>query len=68
LRWLLGLLASISLSAALLIAATVGHFAQLNFWLCLGITRGALLVNGWVTLDDDLPGGFNDPARNRPPG
>jgi hypothetical protein len=68
LRWLLGLLASISWGAALLIAATVSHFAQLNFLLCPAITGGALLVNGWVaTLEDDLPGGFNDPDGKRTP-
>ena len=39
-----GVLASISWGAALLIAATVSHVAQLNFWLCLAITGGALLV------------------------
>jgi hypothetical protein len=51
-----------------LIAATVSHFAQLNFWLCLAITGGALLVNGWLaTLEDDLPGGFNDPDGKRTP-
>jgi hypothetical protein len=29
---------------------------------------GALLVNGWLaTLEDDLPGGFNDPDGKRTP-
>ena len=45
----------------MLAAVVLSHFAKLNFWLCLGITVVAFVVNGWVaTLEDDLPGGFNN--------
>jgi hypothetical protein len=32
------------------------------FWWAFVIVAGALVVNGWVAnLEDDLPGGFNNP-------
>jgi len=59
LRWFIGLGVW---GTALLIATAGSYFAKLNFWLCLAITAAAFLVNGWVaTLEDDLPGGFNNP-------
>lgn|ERR1700674_3204519 len=65
LRWLLRLGVW---GTALLIAATISHFGKLNFWLCLGITVVAFVVNGWVaTLEDDLPGGFNNPDGKHTP-
>jgi hypothetical protein len=57
--WLLGLGIW---GTALLAAVALSHFAKLNFWACLGMTAGAVVVNGLVaTLEDDLPGGFNNP-------
>jgi hypothetical protein len=63
--WLLGLGIW---GTALLAAVALSHFAKLNFWACLGITAGAVVVNGLVaTLEDDLPGGFNNPDGKHTP-
>jgi hypothetical protein len=63
--WLLGLGIW---GTALLGAVAMSYFAKLNFWLCLGIVVGAVLINGWVaTLEDDLPGGFNNPDGKHTP-
>lgn len=36
--------------------------ADWGFWWTLGIGAAALVVNGlFATLEDDLPGGFNNP-------
>jgi hypothetical protein len=52
----------------LLVAVAISHFAKLNFWACPGMTAGAVVVNGLVTtLEDDLPGGFNNPDGKHTP-
>jgi len=63
--WLLGLGIW---GTVLLVAVALSHFAKLNFWACLGMTAGAVVVNGLVaTLEDDLPGGFNNPDGKHTP-
>jgi hypothetical protein len=63
--WLLGLGIW---GTALLAAVALSHFAKLNFWACLGMTAGAVVVNGLVaTLEDDLPGRFNNPDGKHTP-
>jgi hypothetical protein len=38
------------------------------FWWAFAICGAAILINGWVaTLEDDLPGGFNNPDGTRTP-
>ena len=52
----------ISISIVAAISAAVCHFTKLGFWPVFGITVVALLINGFVaTIEDDLPGGFNNP-------
>jgi hypothetical protein len=44
-----------------LLAAGLSAISKLAFWWAFLIVVGAILVNGWVaTLEDDLPGGFNN--------
>ena len=51
---------SVALVAA--IAAGLNHWVSLGYWASFLIVGGAILVNGVVaTVEDDLPGGFNNP-------
>ncbi|MGO8934106.1 MAG: hypothetical protein ACLQDA_10385 [Terracidiphilus sp.] len=53
---------------ALLVAVAISHFAKLNLWACLGMVAGAVVINGLVaTLEDDQPGGFNNPDGEHTP-
>ena len=48
--------------AVAVLAAGLSAFAHMAFWWSFLIIAGAIAVNGWVaTLEDDLPGGFNNP-------
>jgi len=52
----------ISVSITVLISFGVYKYTNFNFWVCLGIVILAILANGWLaTIEDDTPGGFNDP-------
>lgn len=43
-------------------AAGLSAISHMELWWSFLIVAGAILVNGWVaTLEDDLPGGFNNP-------
>ena len=56
--------------AVTLVFATVGWwFVGVPFWVALVTSAGALWVNSLtLTLEDDLPGGFNNPdGRSTPP-
>jgi len=36
--------------------------STLNFWACLALVVNAMLLNGYIaTIEDDWPGGFNNP-------
>ena len=38
------------------------ELSGLNFWACLALVVGAMLLNGHIaTIEDDWPGGFNNP-------
>ena len=44
------------------VAGLVSYFSGMAYWPALGIVLVAFLVNGFVaTVEDDLPGGFNNP-------
>jgi hypothetical protein len=68
LRWLRWVGVAVAWGGAVIGAVAISHFAKLNLWACLGVAVGAILINGWViTLEDDLPGGFNNPDGKRTP-
>jgi hypothetical protein len=49
-----------------LVGAGLHYFAGLGFWYAGAIVAGALLVNGIVAaIEDECPGGFNNPKPNR---
>ena len=55
-------LPTISLIVVALLAAAISAASGLKFWWAFLIVAGAVLINGLVaTLEDDLPGGFNNP-------
>ena len=57
-------LAFASISA--LVGAGLHYFAGLSFWYAGAIAAGALLVNGIVAaIEDESPGGFNNPKSKR---
>lgn len=44
------------------VSACLAAFTPLSFWAVLAIIVGSVLINGLVaTVEDDLPGGFNNP-------
>ena len=56
-------------SVVIAVAFGLSRWASLNFWVMLAIVAGGVLINGFVvTLEDDLPGGFNNPDGTQPPG
>lgn len=56
------LLPTVWLLMVAVLAAGISAVSRLEFWWAFLIVAGAILVNGWVaTLEDDLPGGFNNP-------
>jgi phosphatidylglycerophosphate synthase len=51
-----------------LLAAGLSAISKMPFWWAFLIIAGAILINGWVaTLEDDLPGGFNNPDGTHTP-
>lgn len=55
-------LSFISLSIASALALGLHALSKLNFWACLVIVVGAMLLNGYVaTVEDEWPGSFNNP-------
>lgn len=55
-------------SVVIVVAFGLSRWAGLNFWIMLAIVAGAVLINGFVaTLEDDLPGGFNNPDGTQTP-
>jgi hypothetical protein len=56
------------MSVVALLAAGLSAASGLAFWWAFLIVAGAILINGWVaTLEDDLPGGFNNPDGTHTP-
>ena len=51
-----------------IVAAALSNWTDLQYLPALLIVAGAILVNGMVaTLEDDLPGGFNNPDGSHTP-
>jgi hypothetical protein len=62
------LLPSIWLLVVALLAAGLSSISGLKFWWAFLIVAGAILINGWVaTLEDDLPGGGQQPRWDEHP-
>ena len=52
-----------------MLAFGLSAWAHLNFWICLGVIVFAILVNGIIAMiEDEMPGGFNKPKPDDPPG
>jgi hypothetical protein len=50
------------------VSACLAAFTPLSFWALLAIIVGSVLVNGLLaTVEDDLPGGFNNPSGKSTP-
>ena len=61
-------IALISLSVAALIALAISHWSGFPFWAAFLIVVGAMLVNGLIAqIEDDTPGGFNNPHPPKKP-
>jgi hypothetical protein len=59
---------AIGVGLAALISWAVHAWFDVNFWLVIAIVIFALLVNGIVAvIEDDAPGGFNDPGDESSP-
>jgi hypothetical protein len=44
------------------LGAGLSAVSGMSYWWAFAIVAAALVINGWVaTLEDDLPGGFNNP-------
>ena len=55
-------IAAISLAVVSAVAAAISYFSGLGYWPAFAIVAGAVMFNGFVaTVEDDLPGGFNNP-------
>jgi hypothetical protein len=51
-----------------LLAAGLAAISGMPYWWAFLIVAGAILINGWIaTLEDDLPGGFNNPRGTSTP-
>jgi hypothetical protein len=56
------------LGVVALIGAGLAAVSGIAFWWAFLIVAAAILINGWVaTLEDDLPGGFNNPDGTHTP-
>ena len=50
------------------VAAGISAWSGIGFWLILPIVAAGWLINGLVIMvEDDLPGGFNNPDGSRTP-
>ena len=59
---------SIWLLVVALLAAGLSALSHFKFWWAFLIAACAILVNGWfATLEDDLPGGLNNPDGRHTP-
>jgi hypothetical protein len=56
------------LAVVALIGAGFSALSGIGFWWAFVIVAAAILINGWVaTLEDDFPGGFNNPDGTHTP-
>ena len=56
------------LAGAVIVFTASGGAIGINPWVAAAIAIGALFVNGLLaTLEDDVPGGFNNPDGTRTP-
>ncbi len=52
----------ISLLIIFIVAAGVNYLFGFSYWIAFAMTAGAIIINGIIaTIEDDLPGGFNNP-------
>jgi hypothetical protein len=52
----------ISISLVSVLALGVSYFFGFSYWLAFAVILAAMLINGIVaTVEDELPGGFNNP-------
>ena len=52
----------ISISIVSVLAFGVSYFFSFSYWLAFAVIFAAMLINGIVaTIEDELPGGFNNP-------
>jgi hypothetical protein len=52
----------ISMIIASALAFGLHALSGLNFWICLVVVFFAMLLNGYIaTIEDEWPGGFNNP-------
>ena len=58
----------VSVSVIALIAGGISAWTKLNFWLIFLMMLGSVWINGIIaTLEDDMPGGYNNPDGTDPP-
>ena len=54
---------SISITIAALLTWGLHAVSGMSFWVSLGVVIAAILINGIIaTIEDEMPGGFNNPA------
>jgi hypothetical protein len=59
---------TVGLLVVAVVAGGLSAASGMAFWWAFLLVAGAILVNGWVaTLEDDLPGGFNNPDGTHTP-
>ena len=52
----------ISLLIIFIVAAGISYFFGFSYWIAFAMAVGAIMINGVIaTIEDDLPGGFNNP-------
>ena len=48
------------------VGAALHYFGSMSFWYGVAIGAGALLINGIIaTVEDEIPGGLNNPRQKR---
>ena len=52
----------LTISVVAVIAAGISRWSNLGYWTSFIVVAAAILMNGFIaTVEDDLPGGFNNP-------
>ncbi len=52
----------ISLLIIFIVVAGISYFFGVGYWIAFAMVVGAIMINGVIaTIEDDLPGGFNNP-------
>jgi hypothetical protein len=58
-NWKVSVISSV---IVVILSIALQKVSGLNFWACLALVVGAMLFNGYIaTIEDDWPGGFNNP-------